>query len=372
MADWKFADAYPQYPGLPGSVLGFLQFTTHAFTGIAFTGTLDLTTPPGLAVFAQLAGVSSLALTGTVTDAGDTLTVNLTSTTDITAGLKQLPLIGPALVGGAVSVRLVTKKSDDPDGEPATNAFTLSVTFKVASGSITLTGQVPLGDGLATLTGTTSGLGVALSDLDFLVVGGGNWFPAKQLGPYAAGGPKLELVKVSLSVYVTVEPAFSVKPASVTVEVGITNIPLLSNRLYLNPLAVAVTVTGEPDSPVKVGVVGDLAVCNYARPGDTGKPDAVLDVQLGLTDFSLLAELEVPEGETGLAVGTLVSDLMGAKTDIGLPDTLTITTFHLNTQADTKTGKIDSFSTEIAMSGGFGLFTDFDLESFDLKLDYGA
>ena len=378
MADWRFTDDYlQQYPALAGSVLSLLYFSDHTITGTAFTGTLDFAATPAFATFGELTGVTSLAFTGTVTNADNALTVSLTSSGAFSGGLATtLPLIGPALTSAAVTVNVVTNTTDDPSDEPPTNALDLSITFTVGSGGVVITAQVPLSSGLVALTGTFKGVGVSLSDLDFLIKGGGggaNWFPSSQLVPYVSKGPSLELLSITLMFYITQTPSISVKVSSVTVEIGITNIALLGQRLYLNPLAVVVTVPAvTPGTPATIGLVGDLALCNYNNPGHPETPDAVLEVQMRLTDYSLSAQLLLPEGTKGLAMTTLVSDLMGAQTDIGLPSTLTLTEFNIYTQADKTSGQISSFSTEIAMSGGFGLFTDFDIEGFDLALEYSA
>jgi hypothetical protein len=381
MADWKFTDDYSsQYPALAGSVLGLLVFSDHTITGTAFTGTLDFAATPALATFRQLAGVSALAMTGTVTSANNTLRVDLHCDTNISGGLTNLPLIGSAITGSAVTIKVVTRTTDDPDDpdyEPGINEFDLSVTFKVGHGEITVTAQVPLCEGFTSLTGTTKGLGIDLQHLDFLVNPGGDrpgWYPSDQLQPLASKSPSptLQLISVTLTFYLRLTPALAISVSSVTVEIGITGIPLIPNRLYLNPLAVVVTVpVAKSRAPVAVTLLGDLALCHYDEP-DPNKPDAVLEVQLGLTDFSLSAELQVPEGTTGLAINTLVSDLMGAPTDTGLPPALTLNVLTLYAQVNRQTGTIGSFSTEIAMSGGFGLLADFEIESFDLLLDYNA
>jgi hypothetical protein len=378
MADWQFTDDYlQQYPALAGSALSLLYFSDHTITETAFTGTLDFAATPAFAIFGELAGVTSLAFTGTVTNANDTLTVSLTSSSAFSGGLATtLPLIGPAITAAAVTVNVVTKTTDDPNDEPPTSVLDLVVTFTVGSGGVVITAQIPMSSGFITLTGTFQGVGISLSDLDFLIKGGGggaNWFPSSQLTPYTSKGPSLELLSITLVFYITLTPSISVKVSSVTVEIGITNIPLLGQRLYLNPLAVVVTVPAvTPGTPATIGLVGDLALCNFNNQGHPDTPDAVLEVQMGLTDYSLSAQLLPPEGTTGLAITTLVSDLMGAQTDIGVPSTLTLTEFNIYTQADKTTGQISSFSTEIAMSGGFGLFTDFDIEGFDLALEYSA
>jgi hypothetical protein len=209
--------------------------------------------------------------------------------------------------------------------------------------------------------------------LDFLTGGlpATKWFPSTELGPYTEGSPAFELLGMTLDLYIKLNP-FSISVTSVTFQVGITNIPLMGQKLYLHPLAVWVTISSLATNPTPSwSIEGKVALCNYERPGDPNHPDFTFDLQMNLTDFTLTGDYGNP---SSLPVTTMIQDLMGAGTDIGLPPKLTLETFEFSTQADKKTGKISSFATDIVMSGGFGLFDnpDFGLESFALSVEYSA
>jgi len=378
MASWTFTEDYgAQYPALAGSILNLLVFSDHTVTGTSFTGTLDVTaTGAALATLGQIVNMTSIAVSGTVTNENNTLTVSLASsdTAAFTAGVAQsIPLIGGSITQNAsLTIGTVVTTTDDPDEGPTKDQFNLNVTFAVGSHSVTIVSQVPMNDGFVSLTGTFTNVGIDLDDLNFLMGSMGSssqWFPATELGPYASGSPAFELLSMALTLYITINP-LTVTVSSVTVSVGITNIPLMGQKLYLDPLAVVVTVSSPTSNPtVTWGLEGDIVLCNYARPGDTNNPDFVFELQMSLTDFTISGELENP---SNLPVNTMIQDLIGAGTNVGLPDTLTINCFDFDTQADKTTGSISSFSTDIAMSGGFGLFSDFDLESFAFSLVYTA
>jgi hypothetical protein len=376
MAAWKFTDDYgTQYPALGSSILNFLVFSDHAITGTAFTGTLDVAaTGPALKTLGLIVNMTSIAVAGTVTNANNALDISLASsdTAAFTAGVaKSIPLIGGSITQSAgLSILVKVTTTDDPD-LPTTNTIDLSITFAVGARSVTVSCQVPMSGGLTTITGTFTGVGISLNDLQFLMGGlsSSKWFPSTELGPYTAGSPAFELLGVTLDLYIVLSP-FSITVSSVTVQVGITNIPIMGQKLYLDPLAVWVTISSLSTNPTASwSIEGKLVLCNYARQGDPKNPDFTFDLQMNLTEFTITGDYGNP---SSLPVTTMIQDLIGAGTDIGLPPKLTIDTFDFSTQADKKTGSISSFSTEIAMSGGFGLFDNFDLESFELSLENSA
>src|SRR4051812_14222452 len=112
MASWKFTDDYgKRFPALGASVLALLDFSEHSLTGTAFTGTLDVAASgAALATFGQILGLTSIAVSGQVTEANNTLTVSLTSA-DGAAFLKgiaaSIPLIAKNLTGAAMSILTV-------------------------------------------------------------------------------------------------------------------------------------------------------------------------------------------------------------------------------------------------------------------------
>jgi hypothetical protein len=376
MADWKFTEEYgSQYPALAGSILNLLVFSDHAIAGTAFTGVLDVAaTGPALGTLGLIVNMTSIAVAGTVSNANDTLEISLTSSdaAAFTAGVaKSIPLIGGTVTQNAgLTIHVLVNRTDDPD-VPATNTIDMSVTFAVGARSVTVACQVPMHGGFMSITGTFTNVGIKLEDLNFLTGGlpATKWFPSTELGPYTEGSPAFELLGMKLDLYIVLSP-FSITVSSVTVQVGITNIPLMGQKLYLDPLAVWVTVSSVSTDPtVSWGVEGKLVLCNYERPGDPKHPDFTFDLQMNMTDFTITGDYGNP---SSLPVTTMIQDLIGAGTDIGLPAKLTLDTFDFSTQADKKTGKITSFSTNIAMSGGFGLFDNFDLESFALSLEYSG
>lgn len=376
MAAWKFTDEYgTQYPALTTSILNFLVFSEHAIDGTAFTGVLDVAaTGPALATLGLIVNMGSIAVSGTVSNANNTLEVSLTSS-DAEAfkeGVaKSIPLIGGSVTQNAeLRIHVVVNTTDDPD-VPTTNVIDIRITFAVGTRSVTVACQVPMNGGFMSITGTFQNVGISLQDLDFLTGGlpATKWFPSTELGPYTQGSPAFELLGVTLDLYIKLSP-FSVSVMSVTIQVGITNIPLMGQKMYLHPLAVWVTISSPTTDPTPSwSLEGKIVLCNYERPGDPNHPDFTFDLQMNLTEFTLTGDYGNP---STLPVTTMIQDLMGAGTDIGLPPTLTLETFDFATQADKKTGEISSFSTDIAMSGGFGLFDSFDLESFSLSVEYSA
>lgn len=376
MASWKFTDDYAsRYPALSSSILSLLVFSDHTLTNGAFTGVLDVAASAGaLATIGQMVNMTSIAVSGTVTDAGNTLTVALATSDSagFTAGLAaSLPIIGGSVLRAAsMTIHTVTTTAETADAGPGTDEMGLSITFAVGSSTVTVSSPVPMNGGFFSVTGSFTGVGISLNDLNFLLGGASSsqWFPATQLGPYAQGSPAFELLAVTLHLYATTSP-LSITPSSISVSVGITNIPLLPQKLYLDPLAVVITIPFASGSDITWGLEGDLVLCNYARPGDTANPDFIYSLQMSLADFSLTGTFE---NKSQLPVNTLVQDLLGTGASVGLPATLTIDQLDFYAQASKTSGSIQAFTTDIAMSGGFGLFADFDLESFTFHLGYTA
>ena len=374
MAFWKFTDDYGvQYPALQSSVLGLLVFSDHTQTGTSFTGTLDVAASgSALATLAQMLNVASIDVTGQVTNANNRLTVGLTSTeaTAFRDGIAaSIPLLGKQVTAAHMSVQTVVTTQDTADTGPHTDDLDLSVTVAVGSSSVTLTAGVPMNGGLFIVDGTFENVGIGLQDIQFLMgsLSNGDWFPATQLGPYARGGPALSLLGISLAVYVTLSP-FTVAVSSVSAGIGITGIDLFSQRLYLNPIGVWVLV--DPTGPtVDWAIEGAIVLCNYARPGDYQHPDFAFDFAMDLTEFTISGQLENPDK---LTVNTLLQDLLGAGTSVGLDSNLTIDKFDFSAAADKGAGQLTEFSFDVVMSGGFGLFTQLDIEEISISMEYSA
>ncbi len=377
MASWKFTDDFgAQYPALQSSVLNLLVFSDHTLTGTAFTGTLDVAASgASLATLGQLLNLTAIGVSGQVTNSNDTLTVALAST-DAGAfrdGLAaSIPLLGKQVTAASMAINTVATTKDTPDTGPQQDDLGLSVTLRVGSASITLTSVVPMHGGLFTIHGTFENVKIGLEDLSFLMgpLGTGDqWFPSKQLGPYYQGGPALSLLGLEITVNVGLSP-FTVSVVSVSAGIGITGIDLMSQKLYLNPIGIWAVVE-DPGGSASVGwsIEGAIVLCNYARPGDYQHPDFAFDFAMDLTDYSISGQLENPDN---LPINTMLQDLLGQGTSVGLSTNLTIDKFDFAAGVDKSTGTLSQFSTDIAMSGGFGLFANLDIEEISISVAYSA
>jgi|SRR5579884_1100942 len=380
MADWTFVAGYgAQFPSLQVSALGALAFSDHAIAGTAFTGTLDVAASgAALGTIGAMLGVSSIPIAGTVTATGTTLTVSLRTTQDAAYGAaigSAVPLLGKAVQKAWLTVSTVAATTDDPDLGPATDELDVNVEIAIGTSTATIASRVPMNGGFAILSGTFEGFGVGLSDLEFLLGGdSAQWFPAADLGGFYHSGTKLELLALSVTLYVALAP-FSVSVSSVSATIGIVDIPILEPKLYLNPLAVVVTVPAPGSSqPPSYGLEGFAVLTNYEKP-DPQQPDFTFEVALVVTGsspnrtFSLSGQFENPKN---LTIAQMLKDLFGGSTDIGLSPSLTLTAFDLDATIAQASGSLTDFSGDIAMSGGFGLFQHFDLESISVSVAYSA
>jgi hypothetical protein len=377
MADWTFIDDYgASYPSLGGSILSLLAFSDHTLTGATFSGTLDVAASgAALATLGQVLSLTSIPVTGTVTDTNGTLNIALTScdASAILQGIQQsIPLIGDKVTQSTLIINTIVNTTDDPTAAPPIDVIELSIAFTVGSHSVQVTSDVPMNGGFISVTGLFTNVGITLDDIDFLMGGSGNgnsWFPSTGLGPYAQGSPALDLLEVALTLYVTESP-FDIAVNSVMASVGITDIALMGQALYLNPLAVVVLAISPTISPSFYwSLEGQLVLCNYQTPGNTTTPDFTFDIEMDLSDFSLSGQYGNP---SDLPVSTMIQDLMGEGTDFGIPDDLTINQCEFYAQADQSTGTISAFSTSIALSGGFGLFANIEIQSIALSVEYSA
>lgn len=316
MADWKFTDDYgTQYPALTGSMLNLVVFSDHTITGNNFTGTLDVAASgAAMSTIAAIVGLSSIAITGTVTNQNNTLTITLTTPDHapfISGISSNIPLIGPSVTQDAwMEINTLTATTDNPDEGPQVDAIILNLVLTVGGQPLSLTTQVPMNGGFFIISDDFSNIGITLDDLNFLMgsLGPGQWFPGTQLGPYYANQPKLSILSMSLTAMVNLKP-FSVHMSAVTVVIGITGIPLMGKALYLNPIAIWVTVT-EPvsDPQASWGIEGSIALCNYADQGNYNNPDFAFDFVLGLTDFTISGQLENPSNKS---INVMLQDLLG-------------------------------------------------------------
>lgn len=383
MATWKFTDDYgAQYPALASSVLSMLVFDSHALNGTAFTGVLDVAASgASLGTLGALVGMQTIAVSGTVTNDNTTLTVSLQSTD--AAGFRSgiansIPLIGGSITQAAsMTENTVCTVTDTADDGPQTDDITLHVTLAVGTASVTIACQVPMNGGFFSLTGDFTGVGISLNDLNFLMgslASGNSWFPTQQLAPYTAGSPSFGLLSMTLTGYVVLSP-LSVSMSSVTVRVGISALPLMPTALYMDPLGVWVTVTNPTGAAAAHwGLEGAVKLCNYANPGPAGlsNPDFEFDFSMSFptqadNSFGVSGALQNPSSKS---VNVMLQDLMGPSTNIGIANDLTVNTFEFDTTASVTTGTITDFSTTVAMSGSFGLFEQFSMESFSVAVVY--
>lgn len=391
MADWKFTDDYgQQYPSLKYSVLNLLSFSSHNLNGTSFTGTLDLVSS-GVATrilssLLQLGGatLTEIAVAGTVVSDSESITVILDSTenTQLTSALAAcIPLVGGSITKAA-SIRINTVANiADPEGDsPPTDNFTLNITIAIGSATVTIHTTIPMNWGFFFLSGEFSGVSVSLNDLNFLMgslAGGNAWFPTAALGPYAEGQSSFGLLSLSLVLYFTPSP-LSIKVSSLTVVMGISKLPLMPPSLYMDPLAVWITISDPINNAAATwGLEGSVKLLNYANQGVGGlsAPDFVLDLAMRFPssedpNFGFAAYHDNPAAHP---VNLVIKDLIGADTNVGISDNIVVNSFELESSADSNSGEITDFSTSIVMSGGFGLFTDvIKIDEMSISLTYSS
>lgn len=386
MATWKFTDQYgATYPALANSILNLLVFDitgSSPVSGTSFTGTLDLTaTGNAMNVLASLLGVTAIPCTGTVQETNNTLSVSLQSANNdvLTKAIAaNLPIIGNEICKNAgISIANVTPASLTAQDEPTSDELDINITIAIGSGTGTLVAQVPMSDGFFTVSASFQDVGIGLSDLDFLIPNSkfSSMFPSSELGPYYDSNTALDLLQLGVTFYIGHSP-LTIIVTSVTVVIGIVNIPLYKQALYLDPLAVWISVTGLNATPTPTwGLLGSLVLCNYNTPGKTETPDFEFDFDMTFPNpptqptFSIAGTYQNPLNQP---VSLMIQDLLGPGTDTGIANTITIEKFDFYTDADVTTGTISDFGIDIAMSGQFGLFQNFELEEFSISVAYSS
>lgn len=385
MAAWKFTDDYlSSYPALENSILSILVFSEHSISGTDFTGTMDVgASGLALTTLANLVDLQSIQVSGTVSQANDTLTVQFQST-DAAAFLNgiqtYIPLIGNQVTAASCAVKTVCLKSQTSEDEPNTDEFDLNINITIGGNSVQITSTVPMNGGFFSLTGTFEGLGIQLSDLNFLMgslSSGEAWFPAQELGPYNQNNPSYGLLSLAITGMVTPD-TFGIAISSVTVMVGISGLPLYGNKLYLDPLGVWITISDPGSNPTPTwGLSGAAKLLNYNNQGPAGlsNPDFVFEFDMAFptpsqNSFSFSGNFDNREAQKPVTL--MLKDLISPSTDVGISPTLTIDCFDIETVADTNTGTISEFQTSIAMSGGFGLLESFDLEKISISVAYSG
>jgi hypothetical protein len=391
MANWQFTDQYAAaFPGLNDSILATLIFDvpegTSPVTGTTFSAPLDLAaTGTVMNVLSSLVGLQQIPMTGTVTTTNNTLTITLQSSNgaQIVAALAQcIPIVGGNIMQSAsVNLNNVTPAAPAADAPATTDTFEIRANITVSGRSLLISAQVPMSEGTFTLQAEPQNFGVALSDLNFLLGGGGfaGLFPTTLPASwYSAGSTQLQLLTIGLSLYVVIKPKLSITVSNLLVGIGITNIPLYPNALFLNPLAVWLTIANPTSSPsVTAALSADALLYPYGQQTNppTAKPDFTFGMHLQLPGkddqtFSVSGNFDNP---FNLPVSTIISDFMnsgGFNTGIGSNITLDALTFF--TSANTATGTISAFNLNIAMSSPVGLFAtpDFGVQDFSITIDY--
>lgn len=395
MADWKFTDEYlVDYPALDNSILSVLVFDVDSgspIDGTSFKAPLDLTASgTSLNVLSIMLGMTSIPVEGTVTTTDDTLNVSLYSTNndDILAALADcLPLIGGSILQSA-SITIVnsTPANYTVEDDPVTDTFDINTTIAIGEGTGSVVTQVPLSSGMFTMSATFSGFGITLSDLDFLVPDGTftEMFPTTL--PEAYYNPEttsLSLLSLELSLHVATSPSLDVSVGTVTTSIGIENLALLPDALFLNPLAVWVSITDPYSNPVASwGLTASVMLYPFGEQTNppTAEPDFTfeLDMEMPVGDSTTLTvdgEYSNPEN---LAVSRIICDLMNdGSYDTGIASTITLETFDFSSVADTSTGTVSEFVVDVGMSatnnGGtyVGLFTSsFGVQDFSITVTY--
>lgn len=397
MANWKFADDYATaYPSLGFGLLDFLVFSDHTITPATgpgtfdFTGTLDFTaTGNALNVLSQLLGnsVTSLQMSGTITTTDDSFVLALTTSNISGTQLAKMPVFGKYITGVMVILNNTTANPTTTVPEPENvDDFSLNLAFmdngggKVAGNLIV---QIPMSSGLCGLYADFNNLSIDLSDLDFLLPSGefSSYFPSDNPFVNKCLNESFNLLSIGLSLYVGLDTnnTLSFAVSTLTVTVGIINIPVPYNRqypnaLFLNPLAVSVSLSNFTGVLEKVWAIeGTLALypSNCQTDPPSVIPDFTFDVGMSLpilgNPFSIGGYFENP---TKLPVSTMLQDLFGPKTDIGITKDITITQFDFDASTDSKSGSISSFSMDVGMSDSFGQFRNFNLEGFNVSVAY--
>ena len=381
MANWRFTDDYgTQYPGLFDSTLFVLAFSDHSISDGTFTGTIDIAACGGsLELIGAILGVTSITVSGAITTTG-TFSVALVSTDILNA--SNIPIIGSYIqsVGLAITTSALPQADETQD-----DSFTLSLDIKYVGTDNTVTGtlatQVPMAYGSFSVRGTFDGITVSLADLDFLLPQGtsfSTFFPSKNvfLQSVYSATDDLQLLQIDLGLYASSSSGqLSLSVLKLAVTVGIVNIPIYNNALFLNPLAVTVAfydLTATPWSLWSInGTFALYPVASQTNPPSV-LPDFTFEVVMTLpidgVPFSIAAEF-VNTGNQ--PISTLMQDLFGAETTLGTDaDALVITEFDFNVSAQSNGGGLSSLAMSVGVGNGFGLFSTIEVENFAVSIAY--
>lgn len=395
MAAWKFTNVYGTgYPALENSILSVLVFDvpngTSPISGDNFAATLDLTaTGKAMNVLAAMLGMTSVPMSGTVTTTDAVLNVALTSTNNraiLSALAACIPLLGGKINSADLAIKNKTAASYTLDDAPEIDVFDLDAGINIGSGKGDVALQIPMSNGIFSINVNFSNFGISLADLNFLVPGSSfsTMFPTDlPTTYYNPATTALYLLSLGLTLCVNTSPSLSINVSTVSTSIGIVNIPLYPNALYLNPLAVQINVADPFSKPVASwGLTGDICLYPYGKQTSPPSvaPDFTYELAMQLPtasnpDFAVTGTFDNPEN---LPVSQILCDLMdNAAFNTGISKLLTLEKFDFAASANTSTGTIDDFSVEIAMSAEknkgsfFGLFSsDFGVADFSIAVSY--
>jgi uncharacterized protein DUF6603 len=366
VSDGFFVTTYGQrYPAVLQSTLGDLVFSQHTLSQEgAFSGNLVLASSY-LQTLSKMLRLQTLLLSGTVREADGQLSVTL-SLADAGPALTGLAGRVPMLAAVDVTLRTIV----DRTVAPKVDEFILTVTLKLRDIPVKLTTNVPLEPANIAFHGKFSGVTIAPGDFDGLLGGADKWFPHGAVAPLGGDKPRFELLSLDLYFADTTLDDFKLSLGAIGVALGIGHIPLMPDRLYIDPLSVGVMI-GVPVAGAPIVTLGGrLVLCSHERPGNTAHPSLALALSVTIPDLALSAAVENPE-TTPLAV--VLRDLVSPDHDIsiGLPEKLALTHARIGAQFDRTTHGIASFSASLGMSGGFGLLADLDLDPIEIAVAYG-
>ena len=373
MANWTFSNQYKDsYPDVTRTILGQLVFSEHTLQGNTFEGTVDIVaTGAILSTLNGLLALGSFILKGTITTTADSLSAVLLTDQTTGKGITKnfataIPLLDKVLKAAWIDLETeVAKKS----GSPYKETFVLDAAIQIGTHTVMLASDIPVNNGFMTISVQPQDLGVTLSDLNFLFGDSESGWQSSYPKQYDSG-TGLFLMEVSLSLYIGLSPR-TVMVYSVSVRFGLKGFPVIAGRLYLNPLAVIITLLNPSGvsgtKSLDVSIQGDLALVNYSTPGNYQNPDFDFDFGMDITHFSIYGGLRNPKKND---IGLMISDLTGEKLNADYLSGLTIKEFDFAASTDPATGSIDSYSFAIDVEGEFGRLKYFEIEEIRLALSH--
>ena len=380
MANWKFTDQYEeQFPALGASVLSNLVFSDHSVDGNKFTGTLDLKeTGPMLSLTSEIFGLQQISFTGTIDITSTQFTLNLQSA-ELPA-FKALPVIGDHIKSTTILIQTSTTPAEDiPDQDEFRMEMDVQFNDQISGKFIT---DVPRAYGSFLINAYFENLGIGLNDLDFLLPEGSKfatYFPSDNpfVKSVTGGSTQLSLLGIDLTLFISNKRSLKVSVSSLGVSVGIVNIPVYKNALFLNPLSVSVYFYDLPSlSDTLWSISGTLALYPPAAQTLPPVPPADFEFAVGMTlpvagqSFSISGKFDNPNQ---LPVSAMLVDMFGKETTIGAEaDNIIISEFDFGASAASEGGGIGSFYVDITLDSQFGIFQSqhFDVKEFKLSVNY--